>query len=165
VGVTFTGRLLHYFKAGCHCGATYFVASLPNLLLQAGYAYVPYVSHEKIVEDNKPEYYLSLRQSQRTFQTDQDTILPWLTFFLDILLVPARMALDLLSGENIEKLLSPRQLDVWRYMQAAREATPKQLSAELGIPRPTINQVLNRLLELNRIERIGFGRATRYRVK
>ena len=27
-------------------------------------------SHEKIVEDNKPEYYLALRQSQRTFQTD-----------------------------------------------------------------------------------------------
>src|SRR3989344_8142387 len=28
------------------------------LLLQQGYAYMPYVSHEKIIEDNKAEYYL-----------------------------------------------------------------------------------------------------------
>src|SRR3989339_1840814 len=28
------------------------------LLLKNGYEYMPYVSHEKLVEDNKPEYYL-----------------------------------------------------------------------------------------------------------
>ena len=138
---------------------------LTNLLmLQAGYTYMPYISHEKIVEDNKPEYYLVLRQSQRTFQTDHDTILPWLTFFLDITLQQASLALDLLSDENIEQLLSPRQADVWRYMQTAKEVTPKELSDALGIPRPTINQVLNRLIALNKIERIGLGRGTRYRV-
>ena len=139
---------------------------LTNLLmLQAGYAYMPYVSHEKIIEDNKPEYYLALRQSQRTFQTAEDTILPWLMFFLEVTLLQARMALKLLSKENVEKLLSPRQVEVWRYMQAKREVTPKDISEALSIPRPTINQVLNRLLELDRIERIGLGRGTRYRVK
>jgi Fic family protein len=99
---------------------------LTNLLmLQAGYAYMTYVSHEKLIEDNKPEYYLALRQSQRTFKTDQDSILPWLTFFLDISLIQARMALNLLSDENIEQLLSPRQVEVWRYMQqTAKEVTP-----------------------------------------
>ncbi|MCU0485172.1 MAG: Fic family protein [Anaerolineales bacterium] len=139
---------------------------LTNLLmLQAGYAYMPYVSHEKIVEDNKPEYYLALRQSQRTFQTDQDTIVPWLSFFLEVTLYQARMALELLSKENIEKLLSPRQVEVWRYLESAREAAPKELSEALGIPRPTINQVLTRLMELGKVERIGLGRGTRYRVK
>lgn len=77
----------------------------------------------------------------------------------------AKMALELLSKENIEKLLSPRQVDVWRYLQAARESTPKELSNELGIPRPTINQVLNRLIDLDQVIRIGLGRGTRYRVK
>jgi uncharacterized membrane protein len=43
--------------------------------------------------------------------------------------------------------------------------TPKELSDTLGIPRPTINQVLNRLLDLEKIERIGLGRGTRYRVR
>jgi Fic family protein len=139
---------------------------LTNLLmLQAGYAYMPYVSHEKIVEDNKPDYYLALRQSQKTFHTGQDTILPWLTFFLDMALNQAKAALDLLSWENIEKLLSPRQVDVLRYLEAVQEAAPKELADRLGIPRPTINQVLNRLMEFGKVERIGLGRGTRYRMK
>ena len=138
---------------------------LTNLLmLQAGYAYMPYSSHEKIVEDNKPEYYLALRQSQKTFKTDQETILPWLEFFLDVTLHQSRMALELFSEENVEKLLSPRQLEVWQYMQEAIEVTPKELSENLGIPRPTINQVLDRLLDLKKIERLGLGRGTRYRI-
>jgi Fic family protein len=139
---------------------------LTNLLmLQAGYAFMPYISHEKLVEDNKPEYYLSLRQSQKTLQTGQENIVPWLTFFLDVTLAQAKTALALLSDENIEKLLSPRQVGVWRYMQANREVTPKELSDALDIPRPTINQVLSRLLDLGKIERIGLGRGTRYKVK
>jgi Fic family protein len=135
------------------------------LLLQAGYIYMPYVSHEKLVEDNKPEYYLALRQSQKTFLTEQETILPWLTFFLEMVLHQARNALDLFTDENIEKLLSPRQLEVWHALQRAQVMTPKELSITLGIPRPTINQVLNRLLDLGKIERIGLGRGTRYRVR
>ena len=51
------------------------------LLLKEGYLYMPYVSHEKLVEDNKPEYYLALRQSQKTFKTDHETIISWLDFF------------------------------------------------------------------------------------
>ncbi len=139
---------------------------LTNLLmLQAGYAFVPYVSHEKIIEDNKPEYYLALRQSQKTFATEQDTILPWLDFFLETILQQATFALDLLSDESIELLLSPRQLEVWRYLQTVEEAAPKEIAEALNIPRPTINQVVNRLLALGKIERLGLGRGTRYRIK
>ena len=54
------------------------------LLLKEGYLYMPYISHEKLVEDNKPEYYLALRQSQKTFKTENETIIPWLDFFLTI---------------------------------------------------------------------------------
>jgi Fic family protein len=138
---------------------------LTNLLmLQAGYAYMPYASHEKIIEDNKPEYYLALRGSQKTFKTDHETIEPWLAFFLDVTLLQSKTALDLFSDENVDKLLSPRQLEVWLYMQDAVEATPRELSEVLSIPRPTINQVMNKLLDLKKIERLGLGRATRYRI-
>ena len=74
------------------------------------------------------------------------------------------MALDLFSEENIEKLLSPRQLEVWQYMREAVEVTPRELSEMLGIPRPTINQVLDKLRDLKMIERLGLGRGTRYRI-
>ena len=139
---------------------------LTNLLmLQAGYAYMPYVSHEKIVEDNKPEYYLALRQSQRSFYSSQESILSWITFFVEVTLHQSKMALDLFSKENVEKLLSPRQLEVWLYLQDAVEVTPRELSQKLEIPRPTINQVLDKLLDLGKIERLGSGRGTRYRMK
>src|SRR3989338_5029620 len=80
------------------------------LLLQAGYLYIPYVSHEKLVEDNKPEYYIALRRSQKTMGTKDESIVDWLDFFLDMLLKQSQMAVELLSKENIEKIMSEKQL-------------------------------------------------------
>lgn len=137
---------------------------LTNLLfLQAGYAYMPYVSHEKIVEDNKADYYVALRRSQRTFKTKAETIEPWLEFFLKVLLVQARSAIDLLSRENIERLLSPKQLAIWHELEHVREATPGELARATGVARPTVSQALDKFLRLKKIERIGLGRTTRYR--
>lgn len=139
---------------------------LTNLLmLEAGYAYMPYASHEKVIEDNKPEYYLALRQSQKTVTTEKTSIIPWLDFFLDILYQQAKIAIALLSAESFEKLLSPAQLKIWQYLQDVSEATPKELSEGLGIPRPTINPALKKLLALGKIERLGAGRGVRYKVR
>lgn len=137
---------------------------LTNLLfLEHGYAYIPYVSHEKLVEDNKPEYYLSLRKSQKTLRTEEPNISIWTNFFLDILNTQSQMATQLLTQTNIESILSPKQLLVWTYLEKVVQTTPKQISIETGVPRPTINQVLNKLLGLKLIERIGQGSTTRYR--
>jgi len=122
---------------------------LTNLiLLQQGYLYIPYVSHEKLVEDNKPEYYLALRKSQKTFKTGKEDINPWLDFFLTILLKQSQMAIGLLTAENIETLLSPKQLAVWEYLQTVDEATPQEIAEKADVARPTVNQVLNKLLVL-----------------
>lgn len=133
------------------------------LLLKEGYLYIPYISHEKLIEDNKPEYYLALRKSQKTFKSSRENIKPWLNFFLSIFLQQSKMAVDLLSAENIEKLLSPKQLAVWQYLQDVDEATPLEISKKAGVARPTVNQALNKLLSFKKIERFGLGRTTRYR--
>jgi Fic family protein len=133
------------------------------LLLKQGYQYMPYVSHEKIVEDNKPEYYLALRKSQKTIKTKDESITAWLEFFLDVFLQQSTMAVELLSAENVEKLFSPTQLKVWEYIQKVGVVSPMEMSEKTGVPRPTVNQVLDKLLKLKRIERIGLGRATRYK--
>lgn len=133
------------------------------LLLKEGYAYVPYVSHEKLVEDNKTDYYLALVKSQKTFGKNSENILPWLNFFLDILLGQSEMAIRLLESEDVEKLLSPKQLEIWNYLQKVPEATPLEICRETGIVKPTVTQALNRLIALEKIERIGMGRGTRYR--
>ncbi|MBM4388027.1 MAG: Fic family protein [Deltaproteobacteria bacterium] len=134
------------------------------LLLQAGYSYMPYVSHEKLIEDNKPDYYLALRKSQNTFRTDHEDIAPWLEFFLSVLYQQSKMAIELLSRENIEKILSLKQLAVWNYLQTVAEATPNEIAANAMVARPTVSQALDRLLRLKKIERLGLGRATRYRI-
>ncbi|MEK9152696.1 MAG: Fic family protein, partial [Patescibacteria group bacterium] len=137
---------------------------LTNLLmLQAGYAYAPYASHEKLVEENKAEYYVALRRSQKTLKTDREDITPWLEFFLDVSLAQARAAIELLSRENIEKILSPKQLAVWRHLEAVEEAAPGEIVVATGVARPTVSQALDVLLRLKKIERIGQGRTTRYR--
>ena len=133
------------------------------LLLKDGYLYMPYISHEKLVEDNKPEYYLALRQSQKTFKTDKETITPWLDFFFTIFLKQSKMAVELLSKENIEKLLSKKQLSVWQYLQGVDEATPGEIAKKAKVARPTVSQALDKLLRLKKIDRIGLGRSTRYR--
>ena len=133
------------------------------LLLKEGYLYMPYVSHEKLVEDNKNNYYLALVKSQKTFGKKSENIFPWLNFFFDILLKQSETAIKLLESEDVEKLLSPKQLDVWNYLQRVPEATPLEICRETKIVKPTVVQALNRLVTLKKIERIGMGRATRYR--
>ena len=133
------------------------------LLLQHGYAYIPYVSHEKLIEDNKADYYMALRRSQKTLKTKGENVVPWLDFFLSVIFEQAKQAIALLSKESVDKLFSPKQLLVLEYVQAHDEVTPLELSKKLDIARPTVNQVLSRLLQFKKIERIGLGRSTRYR--
>jgi Fic family protein len=133
------------------------------LLLKEGYSYVPYVSHEKLVEDNKNSYYLSLMKTQKTFGKRSEDIFPWLMFFLEIILAQSEMAIRLIESEDVERLLSPKQLEVWNYLQKVVEATPLDISRETRIVKPTVVQALNRLLSYRKIERMGRGRGTRYR--
>lgn len=133
------------------------------LLLKEGYLYLPYVSHEKLIEDNKPEYYLALRKSQKTFKSDRDDITPWLDFFFTIFLKQSKMAVDLLSKENIEKILSQKQLAVWEYVQAVNDASPGEIAKKAMVARATVSQALDKLLRLKKVERFGLGRSTRYR--
>lgn len=137
---------------------------LTNLLmLQTGYAYTPYVSHEKLIEDSKVDYYLSLHKSQKTFNTKNENISYWLDYFLTVSHTQASQAIELLSKENIEKILSPKQLAVWRFLEVSLEATPGEISRSTGVTRPTVSQAVDVLLRLKKIERIGQGRTTRYK--
>jgi Fic family protein len=136
---------------------------LANLLmLKSDYLYMPYISHEKLIEDNKADYYVALRRSQKTIKTEDENIIPWFEFFLTVLLEQAKQAIELLSKENIELLLSPKQLAVWKYLETVSEATPGEISKATEIARPTVSQALNVLLRLKKVRRIGQGRTTRY---
>src|SRR3989344_890925 len=114
---------------------------LTNLfMLQAGYLYMPYVSHEKLIEENKQEYYMALRKTQITFESQKATIAPWLTFFLQVILKQAQEAVNLLTNDNVEKTLSEKQLTVLEFLQKVNQATPLEITKKTKVARPTVNQ-------------------------
>ena len=133
------------------------------LLLKSGYTYVPYVSHEKLIEDNKPDYYLALRNSQKTFKTDHPDISPWLAFFTSVLLIQAESAVKLLTDKTTEGILSQKQLAVWEYLGSHDEGAPREIAAATNVSRATVKQALDKLVKLGKVQRLGLGRSTRYR--
>jgi Fic family protein len=137
---------------------------LTNLfLLKLGYLYMPYVSHEKLIEDSKADYYVALRTSQKFIRQGKADITSWTHFFLKTVLVQSRRAVDLLSSENIESSLSQNQLAIWQYLEQVKEAGPIEIAKNANVARPTVNQAMDKLLKLKKVERLGLGRATRYR--
>ena len=132
------------------------------LLLRAGYSFVQYVSHEQLVEKRKDEYYIALRKSQETFNTEKDTISPWLNFFLSVIKEQANKALAYLEEERVEDTLSPKQYEVWKHISSVGEASPGEIVKATGVGMSTVRQALDRLLELGKIKRRGRGPGTRY---
>lgn len=132
------------------------------LLLQSGYQFIQYVSHEQIVERRKDEYYIALRKSQETFKTDHDTISPWLNFFLSSVREQATKALSYLEEEKVEDTLSPKQFEVWKHISSVGEAAPGEIVKATDIALGTVRQALDRLVELGKVKRVGRGRGTRY---
>ena len=74
------------------------------------------------------------------------------------------MAVELSQKERIETLLSEKQLAVWNFILERKETTPKEIREALNMPTVTILQVLNKLLDMKKIERLGAGRSTRYKI-
>lgn len=133
------------------------------MLLQQGYEFVPYVSLEEIIENRQSEYYISLRQTQKNHKTDDENIEPWLLFFLDCVLVQIKQALKLLDGRDPIKLLSEIQKQIYNHFLSGSELSVSGIHNATRISLATVKQALSRLTEHGLIERLGQGRATRYK--
>lgn len=136
------------------------------LLLQHGYGFTAFVSHEKLIEARKADYYLALNRAQGSWKSKKEDVTPWLAYFLSIVKAQADQAIALIEGDNIEALLSEKQLALWQWAQARNEPTfgRKDAVEALGFPARTVESIIKKLLDLKRLERIGAGRSTRYRI-
>ena len=136
------------------------------LLLRQGYSFARLVSHERLIEERKADYYLALGRTQSSWKSEQEDIHPWLVYFLDIVRAQATNALALIEEDRIEHLLSEKQLALWQWAQARSEPefSRKDAAQALGFPLRTVEAIIKKLVELKRLVRIGEGRGTRYRV-
>lgn len=135
------------------------------MMLQNGYAYVPYVSLEEIIEEKQSEYYLSLRKTQKNHKTENENIEPWLMYFLDCAFNQAKKALELLKGNNPENLLSETQRKILNLFVSEIKLSVSEIKEKNGLPLPTIKKTVARLAEYGLVEKLGQGPATRYKKK
>jgi Fic family protein len=136
------------------------------LLLQTGYAYVPYSSLESVIEQSKEAYYLALRQTQGTIRTDQPNWQPWLVFFLRSLAEQVRRLEKKVEREKI--LLSALPALSMQIVELAREhgrVTIGDAVKLTGVSRNTLKLHFRQLVERGQLNQYGAGRGVWYALK
>jgi len=136
------------------------------LLLQAGYAYVPYSSLESVIEVNKEAYYLALRQTQRTIRTEAPDWAPWLVFFLRSLAEQVRRLEKKVERERIVLSALPElSLQIVEFAREHGRVTIGDAIRLTGASRNTLKQHFRNLVERGHLEQQGSGRGAWYGLK
>jgi Fic family protein len=140
--------------------------ALTNLLmLQSGFGFMPYISHEKIIEENKIEYYKALNQSQKSWKTEEEDISSCMLFFLEVVKTQSINAVKLIENkENMELILTQKQLLVWDAISLSdRSLSRSEIEKITQINVETIRQTITKLIKLDKIIRLGMGNGTTYK--
>lgn len=136
------------------------------LLLRAGYAYVPYASLERVIEENKDLYYKALRRTQTTLKSDMPDWEPWIGFFLRCL----KKQKDSLSvrlerereAQGDDNALPELSRDILAALQAHERLNITRLVEITEANRNTLKVRLRELVADGRIRQQGKARATWY---
>lgn len=136
------------------------------LLLQAGYAYVPYSSLESVIEASKESYYLALRRTQGTIRSDVPNWQPWLLFFLRSLAEQVRRLEKKIEREKIVLAALPAlSLQIVEFAREHGRITMAEAIKLTGASRNTLKQHFRNLTERNHLELHGSGRGVWYGLK
>ncbi|PTD95108.1 Fic family protein [Pseudothauera lacus] len=136
------------------------------LLLQAGYAYVPYSSLESVIEQSKEAYYLALRQTQGTIRSDAPNWQPWLTFFLRALAEQVRRLNRKVERERLVLAALPElSLQIVEFTREHGRITMGDAIRLTGSSRNTLKQHFRALVERGHLEQQGSGRGVWYELK
>lgn len=135
------------------------------LLLQAGYAYVPYSSLESVIENSKEGYYLALRQTQGTIGTDAPSWGPWLRFFLRALEQQMRRLAAKVEREKLTLAPLPElAARILEHVQERGRVTMGEMIRLTGASRNTLKEHFRRLVEQGQLVQQGHGKGTWYRL-
>jgi Fic family protein len=133
------------------------------LLLQAGYAYVPYSSLESVIENSKESYYLTLRQTQTTIRSEAPNWQPWLIFFMRAMQQQKRrLAVKVEREKNALAALSNLAIRILDYVRDHGRVTTRDMVREAGASPNTLKATFTSLVEKGLLVRHGGGRSTWY---
>lgn len=132
------------------------------ILLRSNYKYVPYSSLEKVIEENKNNYYISLRRSQKKIQTGDANIEHWLSFFLRAL---QKQKNNLqIKMDNLKLIIKLPELSerVIEIIKEQGKINITELQKLTNANRNTLKLRLKELVYDNIISQQGIGRSTFY---
>jgi Fic family protein len=133
------------------------------LMLQFGYAYVPYSSLESIIEQNKQGYYIALRQTQGTIRSDNPNWQPWLQFFLSSLCSQVKRLGEKVEREKMLSSLMPKlSVDLIALAREHGRLSTLQAEQQTQAKRATIKAHLVKLVKNGHLLQHGVGRGTWY---
>ena len=136
------------------------------LLIDSGYAYVPYSSLESVIELNKEAYYLALRQTQGSIRTDAPNWQPWLVFFLRSLAEQVRRLEKKIEREKIVLAALPDlSLQIVEFVREHGRITIGEAIKLTGVSRNTLKQHFRNLVERGHLNQQGGGRGVWYELK
>ena len=133
------------------------------LLLQAGYAYVPYSSLESVIEQNKEGYYLALRQTQGTIRTDSPNWQPWLLFFMRVMSQQKdRLARKVGREKLVLAALPDLAVQIVDYARQHGRVSMGDVIKTTGASRNTLKEHFRRLVGQGHLAQHGSGKGTWY---
>lgn len=136
------------------------------LLLQSGYAYVPYSSLESVIEHSKEAYYLALRQTQGTIRTDTPNWQPWLVFFLSSLNEQVKRLEKKVEREKLVLATLPElSLQIVEFAREHGRVTIGEAIKLTGASRNTLKQHFRALIERGHLNQHGSGRGVWYELR
>lgn len=132
------------------------------LLLKHGYLYVRYSSLERIVEENKNQYYLSLQQTQQTLKRNRSNIELWILFFLKSLKKQKDILKKKLDQESLLLDISELSAEILAITKEHGRMTIGELEKLTKANRNTLKAHLRKLSEKNFLKAHGTGKGTWY---
>ena len=133
------------------------------LLLQCGYAYVPYSSLESVIEQTKESYYLALRSTQVTIRMVTPDWQPWVMYFLRTLQKQkARLETKIQREKMLIEALPELSLQILELANAHGRLTTAQIVQITGANRNTVKKHLQALVAAQHLTQHGKGKGTWY---
>src|SRR5215468_5510376 len=136
---------------------------LTNLaLLRSCYTYVPFSSLERVIEENREQYYRALRSAQGTLDKDESRLVDWVRFFL-LCLQEQKNSLE--EKVKRERLMTSLSAIDEQLLQIARQHGRVTLSDALTLTkvnRNTLKLHLRQLVQAGHLRLLGRGRSSWY---
>ncbi|MBI4767385.1 MAG: Fic family protein [Deltaproteobacteria bacterium] len=134
------------------------------LLLKSGYSYMPYSSLERVIENNKDQYYLALRRAQSTLYTDNGNLNDWILFFLESLRKQVAVLESKIKNEKIISEFPPLSQEIIRITGQQGKVTVSDAQKITGANRNTIKAHMTELVRRGKLMRMGKGKGAWYKL-